>query len=153
MLVDFNIWMAKAKVFPGTTAFALGDVIDLKKTGLDQTTAEGQMWVVLRVTTAFTGTTTAMSIDLVSSDTNPNGAAAWTSPTVHLTGTAYATIGATPAVGGDWQIFKLPRGTYKRYLGLRANYATAAPTTGAIDGYLIDSVRLGQIPAQGIVGP
>lgn len=152
MLLDFFNWLAKAKTFPGTTAFVIGDVLDLKKTGLDQTTADADIWLVIRTTTTFTGTTTALSIDLVSSDTNP-GTGAWTSPTVHLTGNAFAAIANVPTAGNDWAAVRIPRGTYKRYLGLRANYATAAPSAGAVDAYLVDSLRLGTIPPQGIVGP
>lgn len=149
MILSFFEWFAKAATFPGTTAFLLGTTIDLKKTGIDQSTND-EYWWVTRTTTAFTGTSTNLSIDLLSSDTSPT--TTWTSPTVHVTGTVYAAIANVPAVGADWLAVQLPRGTYKRYLGLRANYATAAPSTGAVDSFLVPQYRAGQILPQGIVG-
>jgi len=129
--------------FPGTTALSLGNTIDLSKTGRDIGNGE-DLYLVVRTQTAFTGTTTAASIDVVSSDTDPvptvgGPAAAWTSPTVHVTGNVYANLAGLPGAGAIntvWAVTCLPRGTYKRYLGLRGNFATAAWSTGKVEAFL-----------------
>ena len=139
--------------FPGTTAFVLGDVIDMKKTGLDQSVGnDDSTWIIIRTEgVAFTGTETNISIDVVSSDTAPT--TTWTSPTTHITGNVFAANANVPAIGQDWMAIQLPRGVYKRYLGLRANYATATPTTGRVQAFLSNDLRNGIIVPQGIVGP
>jgi len=155
--VDFLNWFARVKKadttgtnFPATTAYVLGDVIDLKKSGFDISMGHGEsMWLVIRTGLAFATAGAGLYLELVSSDTNP-GAAAWTSPTIHLT-TATFTYATAPALGLDWLAVQLPRGAYKRYLGLRANFTTI-PTTGRVNAFLATAVRNGQIIPQGIIG-
>lgn len=145
--------------FPGTTAYSLGNTIDLSKTGRDIGNGE-DLYLVIRAQTAFTGTTTAISVDLVSSDTDPvptvgGAAAAWTTPTVHITGDVYANVAGLPGAGAIntvWKVICLPRGVYKRYLGLRANYATAAFSTGKLEAFLVTEANGWKAYDQGVIG-
>ena len=132
-----------SKAITGTTGQTIGKSIDLKKSGLD--IGNGQdIFLAIDIDTAFTGTTTALSFDVVSTDTDPDAANTATpstplTPTVHITGTVYAAIANLPgagAAGNRILAIQLPRGAYKRYLALRANFATATPTTGKINAYL-----------------
>ncbi len=135
--------------FPGTTAFVLGDVIDLKKTGMDQSMGHGSnVWVVIRTGLAFATAGAGLFLEVVSSDTAPS--TTWSSPAIHLT-TATFTFSTAPALGADWLVVQLPRGLYKRYLGIRANYSTI-PTTGRVSCFITDEVYNHQIVPQGIVG-
>lgn len=148
--------------FPGTTAYSLGNTIDLSKTGRDIGNGRDVYLVIKTAGTALTGTSTNISIDVVSSDTDPvptaaalPTAAAWTSPTVHVTGDVYANVAGTPGAGAAntvWKVLQLPRGVYKRYLGLRANFATAAPSTGKFEAFLTTEPNGWIAAAQGAIG-
>ncbi len=151
--ISKNNEFAAAVAFPGTTAYKLGNTLDLSKTGRDVGAGQDTWLVIKTSSTAFTGTTTAISVDVVSSDTDPS--TTWTTPTVHITGDVFANVAGMPGAGAKntvWKAIQLPQGTYKRYLGLRANFATAAFTTGTLDAFLTTEPNRFVAYAQGVIG-
>ena len=152
--ISKNLEFASNTAFPGTTAYKLGNTIDLSKTGRD-IGAGKDVWLVFKTgTTAFTGTTTAISIDVVSSDKDPS--TTWTTPAVHLSGDVFANVAGMPGGGAKstvWKAIQLPAGqVYKRYLGLRANCATAAFSTGTFDAFITTEPNRFLSYNQGVIG-
>ena len=111
----------------------VGNQVDLSVDGLNIGTVD-DIFVVIEVGTAITSTGAAtVDFRLVSGDAaaiSTTGAA-----TVHYTTGA---VGKASLVKGYQVSFPLPRGTYKRYLGIQTVSGTALVDTGKINAYLVN---------------
>ena len=153
--VSKNLEFTSSKILPATTLYSLGNTIDLGKTGLDIGNGADLTFVVDVSVVCVVGTNAGFTFELVSSDTDPvptvgGAAAAWTSPTVHYSSGLIAA--AAYAVGTRLVAVHVPRGTYKRYLGIRASWVTASLTSGQFAAYLAQEVNGFKATPQGVIG-
>lgn len=112
--------------------YAIGDVIDLKKNGLDVGHG-GSLYLVIKAATAATSGGAATASFALASDSTA-ALATDGSASVHFTtgpiALAKMTAGATLAV------IELPTADYERYLGLLQTTGTAAFTGGSVNAFL-----------------
>jgi hypothetical protein len=124
----------------GAGTYVFGNVIDQAKT----TNLPGNsddLYFEFIVTTAMLSATGSAEFQLVS-DSNAN---LTTSPVIHFTTGPLAQAALT---AGTKFILQLPRGTYKRYIGVRQVVTTAAFTAGAAAAFLTkDPVAQDILPA------
>lgn len=129
MILDRNLEFADARAADGVAANALfGDVIDLDTAGRDLIDT---LYLVINVSTAFTGGTSAQ-FDLRTSSTENLATAPIT----------LATTGAIPVASlprGAVFIIPLPRGLFERYAGI---WLTRVGTisAGAVNAFLTTDV-------------
>jgi Bbp16 len=119
-----DLFAAEGTALPTTDAAAVfGDVID---TGGDGINDVDDLYAVLGITTTVTsGGAATVDFQLVSAD----DAALTTNVVVHYDSGAIAK--ATLVAGYRVFAVELPRGTYKRYLGILCTPAVAVLTAGA----------------------
>lgn len=124
---------ATSCVYNATSALEIGDVLDLGlgKDAWDQSITPdigeaGDLWVNVRVATAF-GTGTTATLDLYTHTT-----ATVESGTKLIT----ASIAASSAAGKSIIRQKVPAGTISRYLGFYLTVGASAVTAGALDGWI-----------------
>src|SRR5688572_5951327 len=116
MIVDTFTQFGQAKPLNTGAAgsYAIGDVIDLGKNGLN-IGAEKALWLVVQVnTTATSGGSATLQISLCSDSTST--IAVDGSQTTHYTSPAIAV--ATLVAGYRVCAVRVPSGTYERYLGI-----------------------------------
>ena len=107
----------------------IGNVIDLGSTGLDLGNTD--IWCVIKIGEAVTSNSATTHIFTLLSDSTENLA---TSATTHYTSPSIAK--ATLVAGYTVAAFKLPAGTYERYLGLFEDTDGGALLTGTCNAYL-----------------
>ena len=136
MILDKRVEFADDVAITTTGANAtknIGNQIDLSVSGLNIGTVD-DIFVVIEVGTAITSTGAAtVDFRLVSGDAaaiSTTGAAR-----VHYTTGALA---KTTLVKGYQVAFPLPRGDYKRYLGVQTVSGTQLVKTGKINAYLVN---------------
>lgn len=135
MLIDSQSIFSEAQAVTSTAIST--NVIDLNPNASSNTTKDISIQdeIYLVVSTNTTCTDTGSDATLAVTLESDTAAGLSSSPTVHYTtGTlafaAYATAGTTLVA------VQLPRGTYKRYLGVRYTVASGPLTAGAFDAYL-----------------
>lgn len=116
--------------------YLIGDVIDLGVDGLDLGAGE-DLYCVMKVATTATSGGSATGTFKLASDA---AAAIATdgSATEHFVTDAIAV--ATLVAGYQIAAFRLPAGTYERYLGILQVTGTAAFTAGAVDVFLTKDI-------------
>lgn len=115
----------------GTTAAAVvGNVIDLGNTS--NFPGNSDIWCVIKVQTSVTSDGSAT----VQFKLNSSTLVALTGGTTTTHFDSGALAKTTLVAGYTVAAFKLPRGTYQRYLGIFQTNATAELTAGKIDAYL-----------------
>jgi hypothetical protein len=112
--------------------YLLGDVIDLKASGLNLGVGD-PLWLVIQVTTAATSAGSATATFKLASDAQA-AIATDGSASVHIVSDTIAVANLT--AGKAVLAVALPRGRYERYLGLLQVTGTAAFTAGAINAFL-----------------
>lgn len=120
----------------GAGSYLVGDVIDLGVDGLNVGISD-DIWCVIQVDTTATSGGSATGAFHLASDA---AAAIATdgSATYHFSTAAIAV--ATLVAGYQIAMFKLPAGTYERYLGILQTTAVAAFTAGKINAFLTSGV-------------
>lgn len=109
-----------------------GDVIDLGTASRDIGNGE-QLYLVLQVDTAVTGSSSTLQIQLCS-DSTANLA---TSKTIHIDTGA---IAEATLVAGYTKVYPLPWETYERYLGIWGTVAAGNLSTGKLNAFLTRDV-------------
>lgn len=128
-LTQFADGVALSTAAPATAKF--GSAINLVVAGLDQGEGYPMYLVVLVDTTATSGGSATLSIELVHADND-----ALTTNVAVLFATAAIPV-ATLVAGYLVAMVALPKGIeYKQYLGLRQVVGTAALTAGALNAFL-----------------
>lgn len=119
----------------GAAIYNVGDVIDLGLDGMDLGAGEDIYCVIQVDTTATSGGSATGAFALVSDDVStPNTSTA----TKHFITSAIPV--ATLVAGYQIAAFRLPAGTYERYLGIQQTTATAAFTAGRINAFLTKDI-------------
>jgi acyl CoA:acetate/3-ketoacid CoA transferase alpha subunit len=119
----------------GTSSYVAGDVIDLTAIGAD--IGQGtDLWCVIQIDTAVAGTSSTVTFKLAS-DSVPN-LVADANATIHFATAAIPE--ATLVAGYQVAAFRLPLGTYERYLGIITTVGAAALTAGKINAFLTTDV-------------
>jgi hypothetical protein len=113
-------------------SYLIGDVIDLELTGLD-IGMSADLWCVIQVDTTATSGGAATGQFHLASDAQAAIAVDGTA-TYHFSTAAKAL--ATLTAGSVIAAFKLPSGTYERYLGILQTTAVAAFTAGKVNAFL-----------------
>ena len=116
--------------------YLVGDVIVLGVDGLDLGAGEDLYCVTKVATTAPPGGSATGAFELAS-DAQAAIAADGSATTHFLTD---AIPVATLVAGYQVAAFRIPAGTYERYLGILQTTATAAFTAGAIDAFLTKDI-------------
>lgn len=134
MIIDTRTQFASATALNTGAAgtYTLGDVIDLKASGLDIGHGEPLYLVIQVSTTATSGGSATANFTLASDSTA--SIATDGSASVHYTTGAIALSALT--AGTMVAVAALPQGTYERYLGLLQTTGTAAFTAGKINAFL-----------------
>lgn len=116
--------------------YLIGNVIDLGTTGLNVGVGEDLYCVVRVATTATSGGSATLTIKLAS---DAQAAIATDgSATEHFVTDAIPVASLT--AGYELCAFRLPSGTYERYLGILQVTGTAAFTAGAVDAFLTKGI-------------
>lgn len=129
----------------GTATLNIGNQIDLSVASMDLG-AINDIYCVVEVDTAITSTGSAtVDFRLVSGDAaaiSTTGGA-----TVHITTGAIAKA----TLAAKYKVFaiSLPRGTYKRYLGIQTVIGTSKLSAGKINAYLTNNPTLVKAYARG----
>lgn len=122
------------------TATAISaNVIDVNPAAKNATIDYGAgepVWLVLQVDTTFTA---AGAATLTASLESAANAALSSGPVVHYTTPALAL--ADLVAGAEVARIRLPRGDYKRYLGMRYTVGTGPMTAGAISAFLVKDAQ------------
>lgn len=131
MIIDKNLTFADKLAVNATAGTALrGDVVFLG-TGVKNPARGGDIYLVIDVTTAFTGSGASVQFTLASD--------AQAAIAVDGTATEHALTEAIPVtalVAGFRRVIKLPVGVdYEPYLGLLVTISGATVTAGAISAY------------------
>lgn len=113
-------------------SYLIGDVIDLESIGVDLGSS-ADIWVVITVQTTATSGGSATGQFHLASDAQAAIAVDGTA-TYHFSTAAIAV--ATLVAGYTIAAFKMPAGTYERYLGILQTTAVAAFTAGKVDAFL-----------------
>ncbi len=116
--------------------YLVGDVIDLGVDGLDLGAGEDLYCVIVVDTTATSGGSATGAFELASDA--QAAIAADGSATTHFLSDAIAV--ATLVAGYQIAAFRLPAGTYERYLGILQTTAVAAFTAGKINAFLTKDI-------------
>ena len=116
--------------------YLIGDVIDLGIDGLDLGSGE-DLYCVMKVQTTATSGGSATGAFELASDAQAAIAADGTATTHFLTD---AIAVATLVAGYQVAAFRLPAGTYERYLGILQTTAVAAFTAGKVDIFLTKDI-------------
>ena len=138
MILDERVEFADAvgvNAVAGTTV--VGDVVDTGGDGLDGNSED--LYAVVQVSTEVItgGAAGTLEFQLVSADND----ALTTNPVIHARSGSLVTDGtdandALLKAGQYPMMVQLPRGTYKRYLGIRKVIATTTITAGAVNAFL-----------------
>lgn len=116
--------------------YLIGDVIDLGVDGLDLGAGEDLYCVMKVATTATSGGSATGTFKLASDSTAAIDTAG--NATEHFVTDAIPV--ATLVAGYQIAAFRLPAGTYERYLGILQTTGTAAFTAGAVDVFLTKDI-------------
>lgn len=116
-------------------SYLVGDVIDLTVIGAD-IGQDTEIWCVIQVDTAVAGTSSTVQFKLAS-DSVAN-LVADANATIHFATAAIPE--ATLIAGYQVAAFRLPLGTYERYLGIIQTTAVAALSAGKINAFLTTDV-------------
>ena len=120
----------------GAASYLIGDVIDLGVTGLNLGVGE-DLYCVIQVDTTATSGGSATGAFHLASDAQA-AIAVDGSATYHFSTSAKAV--ATLVAGYQIAAFRLPNGTYERYLGILQTTAVAAFTAGKVNAFLTKEV-------------
>lgn len=121
----------------GAASYLVGDVIDLGLTGMDLGAGE-DLYCVIQVDTTATSGGSATGAFHLASDAQA-AIAVDGSATYHFSTAAIPV--ATLVAGYQIAAFRLPAGTYERYLGILQTTATAAFTAGKINAFLTKDIK------------
>lgn len=141
MILDERVEFADGTSVAAAAGTAIiGDVIDLGSAGLDLGLV-GDMWCVIKTDTEIITGGSAGTIKFLLVSDAQAALATDGSATVHFdTGTLVtddaAANDARLNADGVIAAFKLPSGTYERYLGILATIDTTTVTAGAISAFL-----------------
>lgn len=118
----------------GAASYLVGDVIDLGASPTTRDIGNGDaLWCVINVDTTATSGGSATGAFHLASDAQAAIAVDGTA-TYHFSTAAIAV--ATLVAGYTIAAFRLPNGTYERYLGILQTTAVAAFTAGKINAFL-----------------
>lgn len=134
MILDERLEMCDATALNtgGAGTYLIGDQIDTSLVGKDIGLGE-DLWCIIRVETTATSGGSATGVFTLASDASASIATDG-SATVHFASTAIPV--ASLVEGYTIAAFRLPAGTYERYLGILQTTGTAAFTAGKIDAFL-----------------
>ena len=138
MILDERVEFADAvSVAAGAGTTVVGDVVDTGGDGLEGNSED--LFAVVQVSTEVItgGAAGTLVFQVVSADND----ALTTNPVVHVASASLVTDGtdANDALlkAGQYPLaVQLPRGTYKRYLGIRKVIGTTTITAGAVNAFL-----------------
>lgn len=140
MILDELTELADATSVAASAGTAvIGDVIDLEGTSQDIGLGE-PIWMVCQVDTAIVAAGAGTIQFFVVSDSLVTlGSATVASCTTHFQTAALATAASTPAgqtAGSVLFAFRLPAGTYERYLGVLCTIASQTVSAGKVNIFL-----------------
>lgn len=141
MILDERTEFADATSVAASAGTAvIGDVIDLGATSPGDIGIGEPIWFVIQVSTSFVAAGTgSIRFYLVSDSLATLGAATAASCTIHFDTGTLATATSPPAgqtAGSVICAFRVPSGTYERYLGVLCTIATQTVSAGAINAFL-----------------
>ncbi len=144
MIIDDTLEFADAVAATGTDASAIvGDYHDLGLPATRDLAAGEPCWFVVQVTTAYSGGTSAEFQFRSSTATALTGGMT----TTHITTGAIAVASLT---AGTTLAYRLPLGTYQRYIGAW-KVTVGAVSAGAINAFITTNVPKNVIYANAVV--
>lgn len=141
MILDERTELADATSVAASAGTAvIGDVIDLGATSPGDIGLGEDVWAIIQVDTAIVAAGAGtIQFFLVSDALATLGSATVASCTTHMQTASLATAASTPAgqtAGSVLAAWRLPPGTYERYLGVLCTIATQTVSAGKVNIFL-----------------